>query len=219
MYSHDVTAQLIKTNASDIDVARAAWVSTAGLDAREKDSDNVQGLINFLYRNRHMSPFEHGSFTFMIDCPIFVAREFHRHRTFSYNEVSGRYSVMKPRFYMPGRERPLVQVGKIGYYTFEEGTDEQYAYMVRCMVRAYDKCWEEYNNMLYYGIAKEVARDVLPLGLYTQFYATCNPRNLMQFLDLRTADDALYEIRAVAGNMEQHFKDTMPMTYTAWKES
>ena len=95
-----VSVTLEKCNASDLDVARAAWVSTFGSDAREKDPERVAGLVKYLYRNKHMSPFEHGSFTFMVECPIFVAREFMRHRTFSYNEVSGRYTDMKPVFYI-----------------------------------------------------------------------------------------------------------------------
>src|ERR1043165_1362547 len=95
----DVYATLERALASDLQVCRAAWVSQAGEDARIKDTDRPERLIGFLYRNKHMSPFEHGMFTFMVHCPIFVAREFHRHRTQSYNEVSGRYSELEPEFY------------------------------------------------------------------------------------------------------------------------
>jgi len=126
---------------------------------------------------------------------------------------------MAPKFYLPSAERPLFQIGKVGHYTFEQGNKEDHAVLIASHVRAYDKCWEEYQFMLNYGFAKEVARNVLPVGLYTQFYATCNPRNLMQFLDLRTAPDALYEIRAVADQMEQHLKDTMPITHRAWSDN
>jgi len=208
--------ELIKHNVSDLDVARAAWVSTLGEDAREKDSDRIAGLINFLYRNKHMSPFEHGSYTFFIDCPIFVAREFHRHRTFSYNEVSGRYTQLKPRFYIPASERPLVQEGKIGNYTFVPGTDDQYAIMAAQMLDAYTTVSKKYDHMLEVGIAREVARDILPVGIYTQFYATCNLRNLMQFLTLRNDSNALYEIRSVAQQMEKILADTAPLTYAAY---
>jgi len=208
----------VKSNASDMDVARAAWVSTVGADAREKESGRVPGLINFLYRNKHMSPFEHGSFTFMVECPLFVAREFHRHRTFSYNEVSGRYTEMKPVFYLPARNRALVQTGKVGSYTFSVGTDEMYENVEHYHMISAQRAWDAYQNQLSCGIAKEVARMVLPLSLFTAFYATVNPRNLMQFLDLRTADDAMFEIRAVAGKMEQHLAQQMPITYKAWRE-
>src|SRR5690606_17204941 len=108
------TVELIKTNACDEDVAHAAWVSNFGDEARDRDTSRIAGLINFLYRERHMSPFEHGSFTFFVDTPIFVAREFMRHRTASYNETSGRYKELEPRFYMAPDDRPLVQEGKVG---------------------------------------------------------------------------------------------------------
>src|SRR5690349_20132072 len=146
------TVELVKHNASDADVAYAAWVSNYGdrrkakAEPREgtnynyqtrkwEDSEerkewkkSTQGLINFLYRERHMSPFEHGSFTFMVDTPIFVAREFMRHRTFSYNEVSGRYKKLEPRFYLVDSDRPVKQREgtKVGNYAFDAGTDEQY---------------------------------------------------------------------------------------------
>lgn len=210
-------AELIKTNASDIDVARAAWVSNYGEDAREKDAGKITGLINFLYRQKHMSPFEHGSFTFFIDVPLFVAREFHRHRTMSYNEVSGRYSELKPRFYVPPRERPLIQEGKIGAYNFVPGSDEQYVRMKRALENNAERAWSYYKELLAQGVAREVARDVLPLNLMTQFYATVNPRSLMQFLALRDDAQALYEIRDVARQMDIVFKDTMPITHSAYR--
>lgn len=174
------------------------------------------GLINYLYKNRHMSPFEHGSFTFLIDCPLFVAREFHRHRTWSYNEVSGRYKEMEGRFYLPAQGRPLVQMGKPGAYTFGPGTQQQYDMMYASFMDVFEKAWTEYNKMLAGGIAREVARDVLPLSLYTQFYATANPRNVMQFLTLRDDDAALHEIRRVALDIDKILYNTMPLTFSAF---
>lgn len=184
----------------------------------QKDFKRIKGLINFLYRERHMSPFEHGSFTFMIDTPIFVAREFMRHRTFSYNETSGRYKELEPRFYLIPDERPVVQHGKVGAYNFTEGTPEQYGYTYASTTQSYANAWQAYQNMLNAGVAKEVARNVLPVGTMTQFYATCNPRNLMQFLLLRNDPNALYEIRAVAEVMEDYLKQTMPLTWAAFKQ-
>lgn len=208
--------ELIKHNASDLDVARAAWVSNFGEDAREKDGARVKGLINFLYRERHMSPFEHGSFTFFVDTPIFVAREFMRHRTASYNEVSGRYTELKPKFYVPSEARPLVQQGKVGNYYFVPGSEEQTATVVEETSKAYGFAWQMYQYMLEAGVAREVARNVLPVGIMTQFYVTMNPRNLMQFLNLRNAPNALYEIREVAEKMETLFAEAMPYTYEAY---
>ena len=242
------SVELIKSSASDKDVAMAAWVSNfdkedlpvrvpTDSDIRNWSSyggnhanrdhwypyvkpfmERVEGLINFLYRERHMSPFEHGSFTFYIDTPIFVAREFMRHRTFSYNETSGRYKELKPRFYLIGDDRPVVQRGKVGQYRFDKGTAEQYGYTYASTTQAYMNSWGAYQNMLNSGVAREVARNVLPVGTMTQFYATANPRNIMQFLLLRNDDNALYEIREVAEQIEEHFAKAMPLTYKAFKK-
>lgn len=211
------TVELIKSNANDMDVAYAAWVSNFGSAARERDTSNIGRLIDFLYSNVHMSPFEHGSYTFFVDTPIFVGREFMRHRTFSYNETSGRYKELEPRFYLPRKGRPLVQIGKPGAYHFEEGTEEDYGIMTALQTKSFENSWTSYQNQLNTDIAKEVARNVLPLGIMTQFYATCNPRNLMQFLTLRNDAQALDEIRAVAEAMELHLASTMPLTYNVYK--
>jgi thymidylate synthase (FAD) len=212
------TVELIKSNGSDEDVAYAAWVSNFASEARKRDTSRIAGLIDFLYRERHMSPFEHGSFTYFIDTTIMVAREFMRHRTFSYNETSGRYKIMEGRFYIPPQSRPLVQDGRIGAYTFTAGTDEMYVKMIRRHEQAFDLCWETYLADLEDGIAKEVARGVLPLHLYTQFYATANPRNIMQFLILRNDKHALWEIQHVARAIEAEFAKAMPLTYAAYSK-
>lgn len=213
------TVELIKHNASDEDVAHAAWVSNFASEARNRDTARIGGLINFLYRNKHMSPFEHGSFTFFVDTPIFVAREFMRHRTFSYNETSGRYKELEPRFYMPDENRPLVQTGKVGAYTFEPGSKDQHDAVKFYTESAYERAWWGYQAMLSEGVAKEVARNVLPLATMTQFYATANPRNVMQFLTLRNDQHALAEIRAVAEAIEAEFAKAMPLTYNAYREA
>ena len=215
-YTSEVKATLIDSLASDIDVARAAWVSNYGEEAREKDPKAIEGLIKFLYNNKHMSPFEHGIFKFYIDCPIFVAREFMRHRTFSFNEVSGRYKKLDGRFYVPSSERPLIQEGKVGAYTFVSGSDEQYALTRHHLERSYRYSWETYENLLEIGVAKEVARDCLPVATMTQFYASVDPRNLMQFLTLRNDKHALYEIRQIAVQMEAALEVCMPLTYKAY---
>lgn len=212
----EVGVHLIEASASDDMVAMAAWVSH-DIDSEERleDESRVENLIRFLYRNKHMSPFEHGHFTFKVDVPLFVAREFHRHRTMSYNEVSGRYTEMKPRFYIGDAVR--IQKGKPGNYHFEAGTPDQFAVYIASKARACEVAWEEYRRRLEAGIAKEQAREDLPLSLMTQFYATVNPRNLMHFLGLRTDPHALKEIRDVAVKMEEIFAQQMPRTYLAYK--
>jgi thymidylate synthase (FAD) len=223
------------TKPNDLMVCKAAWVSSMdglpdGFPSEYmilngwggKDVVNaqkrMQGLINFLYKNRHMSPFEHGSFTFYIETPIFVAREFMRHRTFSYNETSSRYKELEPRFFLIDSDRPLVQEGKVGAYTFTPGTDEMYGTVFAETTLANKRAWDAYQNMLGAGVAREVARNVLPVNTMTSFYATANPRNIMQFLLLRNDKNALKEIRDVAVKIEDQFARAMPMTYSAFKE-
>ncbi|WJN62594.1 ThyX-like thymidylate synthase [Streptomyces phage phiScoe1] len=221
----DVTVELVKSSATDSDVATAARVSTiGGSHERVVDLERDAGLINFLMRDRHGSPFEHTSLTFYVEAPIFVAREHFRHRAgWSYNEESGRYKQLAPVFYLPGNQRNLVQVGKPGAYTFKPGTDEQHARMVTNMLTAYEDAFGAYEEMLHAGIAKEVARMVLPVGTFTSYYATCNARSLMHFLGLRTISKTATfpsfpqrEIEMVAEMMEDHFAEQMPMTYGAF---
>ena len=136
IYRDDVTVELVKSSASDADVIWAARVSTAGEQSMEEigeDPSRSAGLINYLARERHGSPFEHTSMTFFVSAPIFVFREFMRHRIASYNEESGRYRELQPVFYVPNKERKLIQVGKTGAYTFEDGTQEQFDLTVKAM--------------------------------------------------------------------------------------
>ncbi|MCS0601135.1 FAD-dependent thymidylate synthase [Streptomyces sp. LP11] len=207
----------------DYDVVQAARVSTLGADAAGSDG-STKGLINFLMRDRHGSPFEHNSMTFLIQAPIFVAREWFRHRVgWSYNEESGRYRELAPVFYVPAEDRNLVQVGKPGAYRFQPGTQLQYSVMRDVTRENYRHAWNSYQVMLRAGIAREVARSVLPVGTYTSFFATCNARSLMHFLSLRTADKAALfpsfpqrEIEMAAQQMEQHFAEQMPVTHAAY---
>ncbi|MFE0773887.1 FAD-dependent thymidylate synthase [Streptomyces sp. NPDC058861] len=221
-FRSDMTVQLVKHDASDADVAKAARVSTIGAEAQD-DGRPVEGLINFLMRDRHGSPFEHNSMTFLISAPIFVAREFMRHRVWSYNEESARYREIQPVFYVPDQDRHLVQVGKPGAYTVEAGTLAQHDLVERDFYSAYTWAYQHYTGLLERGIAREVARSVLPVGIFTSFYATCNARSLMHFLSLRTErKEAVFpsfpqrEIEMVAEGMEQHFQTLMPITYDAF---
>lgn len=223
----DVTVELVKHSASDADVLFAARVSTIGeqsLAELDKDPARSKGLINFLMRDRHGSPFEHNSMTFFISAPIFVFREFHRHRVgWSYNEESGRYRELRPVFYVPGPERKLVQEGKPGAYVFTEGTPEQHKLVTEVMEGAYRQAYAAYREMLEAGIAREVARAVLPVGLFSTMYATCNARSLMHFLSLRTRREEAKvpsfpqrEIEMVAERMEEEWARLMPLTHAAF---
>lgn len=223
----DVTVELVRASASDADVVTAARVSTAGERAEHLRADDPAahaGLIRFLLRNRHGTPFEHNSMTFLVTAPIFVFREFQRHRVgWSYNEESARYRELEPVFYLPGPRRDLVQVGKAGAYTFEPGTDAQRAVVAAATRGACERAYEAYRQMLEAGVAREVARGVLPVATFSSMYATCNARSLMAFLSLRTKDEASAfpsypqrEIEMVAQAMEEHFATLMPLTHEAF---
>jgi len=228
-FRSDMTVELVKSSASDSDVVWAARVSTAGensLDDVDGDPSRSAGLINYLARERHGSPFEHTSMTFFISAPIFVFREFMRHRIASYNEESGRYRELRPNFYIPNKERKLVQIGKPGSYTFIDGTDEQYEITVRALKESCTVAYENYKKMLDAGVAREVARAVLPVGLYSTMYVTMNARALMNFLSLRTSREGSHfpsypqrEIEMVAEKMEQYFATLMPITHEAFEKS
>jgi len=190
IFRDDVTVELVKASASDADVIWAARVSTAGEQSMEEigeDPARSAGLINYLARERHGSPFEHTSMTFFVSAPIFVFREFMRHRIASYNEESGRYRELRPVFYIPSAERKLIQVGKTGAYTFVDGTKEQFDVTVAAMKDAYVVAYDSYQKMLEAGVAREVARVVLPVATYSSMYVSMNARALMNFLSLRTA--------------------------------
>ena len=218
-FTSSMSVELVELAGSDQRICQAARVSTIGGAAA--DTDESKGLLKFLLANRHGSPFEHGMLTFRISAPIFVWREFMRHRIgFSYNEESGRYKKLEPKFYVPGISRPLVQVGKPGAYSFVAGSDSQYEETLSDLGVAYCTAWESYSNMLENGVAKEIARACLPLAVYSTAYVTCNPRSLMSFLSLRTKDlDSTfpsypqYEIEMVARQMEDIFADEFPLTY------
>ncbi|MFG2832117.1 FAD-dependent thymidylate synthase [Streptomyces sp. NPDC048434] len=226
-FRSEVTVELVKHSAADSDVLWAARVSTAGeqsLEELQKDPERSKGLINYLMRDRHGSPFEHNSMTFFISAPIFVFREFMRHRVgWSYNEESGRYRQLEPVFYVPGESRKLVQQGRPGKYEFVEGTPAQSELTGRVMEDSYRQAYEAYQEMLAAGVAREVARAVLPVGLFSSMYATCNARSLMHFLGLRTQHEQAKvpsfpqrEIEMVGERMEAHWAELMPLTYGAF---
>ncbi|MFD8524458.1 FAD-dependent thymidylate synthase [Streptomyces capillispiralis] len=223
----DVTVELVKSSASDSDVLFAARVSTLGeqsIGELQKDPERSKGLINYLMRDRHGSPFEHNSMTFLVSAPIFVFREFMRHRVgWSYNEESGRYRELQPVFYVPDASRKLVQEGRPGKYVFVEGTPAQHATVRNVLGDTYHQAYEAYQKLLAEGVAREVARAVLPVGLYSSMYATCNARSLMHFLGLRTQHEQAKvpsfpqrEIEMVGEKMEAEWARLMPLTYAAF---
>ena len=202
--------------ADDLSVVNAARVSFGVRHTAMEDAD--RGLIRFLMRERHGSPFEHNSFRFHIRCPIFVVREWMRHRVSSFNELSGRYTELPDSFYVPAAEDVRTQIGKPGSYQFGPVEAER-AERTRVTIEStYRASYAAYRTMIDDGIAKEVARLVLPVGLMTEFYWTVNARSLMNFLSLRNAETAQYEIKQYAAAVEELFAREMPETAKAFLE-
>ncbi|CAD67297.1 conserved hypothetical protein [Tropheryma whipplei TW08/27] len=227
VFLSEITVELVKHSASDSDVVFSARVSTLGSFVAVTDclSNRDIGLITFLMRERHGSPFEHSHMTFRISAPIFVFREFMRHRIASYNEESGRYKNLDPVFYIPDEKRKLVQIGAPGAYKFEEGTSEQYGLLIEEMKELSLAAYDTYKRLLACGIAREVARMILPLNLYSTMYVTINARSLMNFLSVRTsrANSAFHsypqrEIELCADRIEEIWKGLMPETHAAFEK-
>jgi thymidylate synthase (FAD) len=200
--------------ADDLSVVNAARVSFARHKDEMDESDH--GLIRFLMRERHGTPFEHNSFRFHVRAPIFVAREWFRHRTSSFNEFSLRYAKATEDFYVPEAGDVRTQVGKPGAYTFEP-VDAELAERTRSELRSvYEQAYETYTRLVDAGVARELARAALPVGAYTQFYWTVNARSLMNFVSLRAAEAAQREIRRYAEAVEAFFAEKMPVTHAAF---
>ncbi len=200
--------------ASDLSVVNAARVSFARRKEDMEESD--EGLVRFLMRERHGTPFEHNAFRFHIRCPIFVAREWMRHRVGSFNEFSMRYAKATDDFYVPEPEDVRTQVGKPGAYSFEP-VEPELAEQTRDELRAvYDAAFAAYERLVELGVAREIARCVMPVGAYTEFYWTINARSLMNFVSLRAAETAQREIRRYAEAVEQLFAAHMPVTHAAF---
>ncbi len=200
--------------ASDLSVVNAARVSFAR--RKEEIEPEDEGLIGFLLRNRHGTPFEHNSFRFHVRCPIFVMREWIRHRWSSFNEFSMRYSQASGDFYVPAAEDVRQQVGKPGVYFFE-AVEPELAQRARTEIETTNEAaYATYRRLIEAGVARELARTVLPVAAYTEFFWTVNARSLMNFLSLRNAETAQREIRRYAEAIESLFAERMPLTHAAF---
>lgn len=197
----------------DLRVVNAAKVSfhKHSIEMGERE----EKLIKYLVKHRHGSVFEHTYFTFRVKAPLFVVREWQRHRIGSYNEMSGRYVEFEPEFYVPEQFRVPAENNKQGSVLYDEKTS--WHKIMRAHVEAtYRIEYEAYKEMLDRNVAKEMARMVLPLSLYTEFYWTVNARSLSNFCSLRSGVDAQWEIRQYSKTLEALWETEMPITYEAW---
>jgi thymidylate synthase (FAD) len=227
----DITVRLVQTIGNDSTIVAAAKASTTGEASLEfADQEANYGLLNYLMKHRHGTPFEHGLMTFFVHAPIFVWREWHRHRiAFSYSEESGRYKELEPVFYIPDRERPMMKVDswKPGRPKFTRCDDDlTYDKLVNNLHEAYLCSYRNYLGNLAMGFDPGLARDCLPVGIYSSCWVTCNPRSMMAFLSLRVHDESakfvsypLWEIQLAATKCEQIFAEHWPMTYKAFVDN
>ncbi len=230
-FKSDITVNAIQSMGGDHMVVAAAKVSTCGNDALdftdpERANEN-RGLINYLMKHRHGTPFEHAAMTFFVHAPIFVWREWHRHRIgFSYNEESGRYKTLDPIFYLPKYGRPMMKVegwkpGRPKFLKCED--DDIHVSLEDNLRRSYKISYEMYERNLELGVDPGLARACLPVGIYSGCWVTCNPRSLMAFLSLRTHEPnatavsyPLHEMELAARACEETLEVGYPLTYQAF---
>lgn len=197
---------------TDLRIVEAARIS---YKSPSKGEEQDKKLLNYLLKNRHTSPFEQCSITFNIKFPIFLMRQFVRHRTFRLNEWSGRYSELSDEFFLPATWRKQDDKNKQGSLETSELNQELCTRMAN---DCYDKCYEFYQALIRQGVAKEQARFVLPVGIYTEIYVNIDLHNLMHFLRLRLDSHAQAEIRDVAQAMYDISSELFPWTFEAFNK-
>lgn len=244
-FRNEMTVELVSSMGGDHDIVEAARVLRPGTPLERLSAHSMRsaqrkfsgdptghllpdekGLMRMLMRDRHGTPWEHVTLKFYIEAPIFVAREAHRHRIASINEESGRYKELAPTFYMPDSKRNLVQKGKPGAYSFEPGTEEQILLVRNVIFEQCRSAYRHYEDLLDAGIAREVARLVLPVNIYTSWYLTLNLRSLFNFLSLRnkTEDTTVptfpqREIEMIAEQMEVKAEMLAPYAMQLFREN
>lgn len=197
--------------ASDLSVVNSARVSY-GVKKLVMDSSDG-GLINYLMKHKHGTPFEHNAFRFHVKAPIFIFREWQRHRIGSFNELSARYTKLPEEYYIPKLENVRVRIGKAGHYTYETAPVDLAMQYRRELEIQCDESYRRYDQTLRDGIAPEQARLFLHVNHYSEMYWTVNARSLMNFISLRNAPTAQWEIKVYAELVEKHFAYYMPITY------
>lgn len=232
----EITVREVQRMGGDHMVVAAARVSTSGEEAlKYADPAFMEGegygLIKYLMKHRHGTPFEHSAITFFAHAPIFVWREWHRHRIASYNEESGRYKQLEPVFYLPPSNRPMFKIddwkpGRPKFLNIETKEHED-KYIALCwnLQESYLLAYQKYKDNLKMGFDPGLARDCLPVGIYSSCWVTVNPRALMGFLSLRTHEPnatfvsyPLYEMEVAARAVEGIFAKHWPLTYKAFNE-
>lgn len=215
---------LLDSMGNDHRIAEAAWVSYG----KQEQDKPIDGVINYMMEHRHGSPFEHVVFTFYVKAPIFVAREWFRHRIGSFNEISGRYVTLEPEFYIPKYFRVKEKTNKQGSILptnewleeHEYESSEDFDLVAKAtLTNAYEIAYDFYKDLQEEGVANELARSVIPVGMYTQWYWTVNLRSLFNFIGLRNAPNAQFEIQEYARAIEDILKERVPVAYQAFVDN
>lgn len=206
--------RLVDSMGSDLSIIRNARVSYDAVWRAGKDEGSDDRLLRFLWRNKHTTPFEAVTFTFEVFAPIFIFRQWHRHRMWSYNELSARYRQLPEVYYLPD---PVI-VGKQATKNKQgrEGSDADRMVGVAMVDAHCKRAFKEYQLLLDAGWPRELARIVLPLNTYSHMFATVNLLNLMRFLTLRCDPHAQYEIRVYAEAMRSLARPIAPVAIDAW---
>lgn len=203
--------KLVDFMGSDLRAVNSARVSFGG---KSKGEEKDKLLIQYLVENEHHSPFEHCYFQFHIKCPIFVARQWMRHRICSYNEISARYTEVKDEFYIPSEFRVQDFANRQGSVASKDLDNKA---LLDIYKQSIESSYQAYKKLLEAGVAREMARCVLPVSQYTQFYWTVNARSLLNFIKLRADAHAQYEIRVYAQAIKKMFKEKLPWTWQAFE--
>jgi thymidylate synthase (FAD) len=209
---------LVDHMGNDLSIVRSARVSYDAEWRSGEDDGKDEKLIKYLYKNRHTSPFESVVFTFYVKAPIFVFRQWHRHRTWSYNEVSARYTELPEEFYIPELDQITTQSASNKQMRTDEINYE--ANSIRLSMETSNRiAFSTYKNMLHDGCPRELARSVLPVGTYSKMFATVDLHNLFHFLRLRMHEHSQYEIRVYAEAMYELIKPIVPIACEAFEEN
>jgi thymidylate synthase (FAD) len=209
--------RLVESMGSDLSIVRNARVSYDAAWRTGEDEGKDAKLIAYLVKNRHTSPFESCVFTFEVKAPIFVFRQWHRHRTWSFNEISARYAELPEEFYVPEPAQLTTQAAS----NKQMRTEEQHPRAEDWRVMMTGHCeitFDLYRAMLRDGVPRELARAVLPVSTYSHMFATVDLHNLMHFLKLRLHSHAQYEIRVYAEALLQLIEPIVPVTVAAFRE-
>jgi thymidylate synthase (FAD) len=206
--------RLVDHMGSDLSVVRAARVSYDAAWRAGEDSGSDRRLLKYLWRNKHTSPFEVVTFTFEVAAPIFVFRQWHRHRTWSFNELSARYRELAETYYVPETGNVGVQSKDNKQCRVISGENALAAHLMQNVCAG---AFYTYRELLAQGVPRELARSVLPLATYSHMFATVDLLNLLKFLTLRADGHAQWEIRQYANAMLELIRPIVPVCIEAWE--